>query len=82
MAANNKMVWTDRGIEWLTNAVIELASINSYNASRLLNTFQQVRRLKPDLQKKVRSALTTIMEEIPPKISATVHQQAASYLGR
>ena len=46
MATNNKMVWTDRGIQWLANTVIELASINGYNASRLLNTFQQVRKLK------------------------------------
>jgi aminopeptidase N len=80
MATNNKMVWTDRGIQWLANTVIELASINGYNASRLLNTFQQVRRLKPDLQNKVRSALAEIVDKVPRDISATVHEQAKSYL--
>ncbi|MGO9116304.1 MAG: DUF3458 domain-containing protein [Desulfomonilaceae bacterium] len=80
MATNNKMVWTDRGIQWLANTVIELARINSYNASRLLNTFQQVRKLKPDLHNKVRSALIEIVDKVPRDISATVHEQAKSYL--
>jgi aminopeptidase N len=80
MAANNKMVWTDEGIHWLTNTLIELAGINSYTASRLLNTFQQVRRLKPDLQAKVKSALAEIVDKVPRDVSATVHEQARSYL--
>ncbi len=80
MAANNKMVWTDQGIEWLTNAVVELAGINGYNASRLLNTFQQVRRLKTGLQTKVRSVLAEIVDKVPRSTSATVHEQAKSYL--
>ena len=63
------MVWTDQGIQWLTNTVIELAGINAYTASRLLNTFQQVRRLKPDLQNKVKSALAEIVDKVP-RISA------------
>jgi aminopeptidase N len=80
MAANNKKVWTDEGIRWLTNALIELAGINSYTASRLLNTFQQVRRLKPDLQAKVKSALAEIVDNVPRDVSPTVHEQARSYL--
>ena len=80
MATNNKMVWSDRGVQWLANAVIELASINGYNASRLLNTFQQVRKLKPDLHNKVKSALAEIVDKVPRDISATVHEQAKSYL--
>jgi aminopeptidase N len=80
MAANNKMVWTDQGIQWLTSTLIELAGINAYTASRLLNTFQQVRRLKPDLQAKVKSALAEIVDKVPRDVSATVHEQARSYL--
>jgi aminopeptidase N len=45
MAVNNKMVWTDQGIAWVTDTVIELAPINMTTASRMLNTFQHVRRL-------------------------------------
>ena len=68
------------GIQWLANAVIELAGINGYNASRLLNTFQQIRKLKPDLHNKVKSALAEIVDKVPRNISATVHEQAKSYL--
>jgi len=81
MAVNNKMVWTDQGTDWLTNTLIELAHINSYTASRLLNTFQQARRLKPDLRMKVKAALERIMDSVPREVSATVHEQARSYLG-
>ncbi len=80
MATNNKMVWTDEGIQWLTSTLIELARINAYTASRLLNTFQQVRRLKPDLQAKVKSVLAEIVDKVPRDVSATVHEQARSYL--
>jgi aminopeptidase N len=80
MAMNNKMIWTDQGIDWLTGSLIELASINGYVASRLLNTFQQVRNLKPDLQVKVRAALKTIADEVPDEVSPVVHAQAVGYL--
>jgi aminopeptidase N len=80
MAFNNKMVWEDRGIRWVTETVIELAPINGFAASRLLHTFQHVAKLKPDLQTKVRSALARIVEEVAEKVSATVHGQAKLYL--
>jgi aminopeptidase N len=80
MAMNNKMLWTDQGINWLTESLIELASINGYVASRLLNTFQQVRNLKPDLQVKVRAALKRIAHEVQDEVSPTVHAQALAYL--
>ncbi len=80
MAANNKMVWTDRGILWLTDTVIELAPLNATTAGRLLNTFQHVRRLKPRLQEKVRPALERILENVPEHDSPSVHGQAKAYL--
>ncbi len=52
MAANNKMVWTDQGTGWVADTVIELAPINATTTGRLLNTFQHVSLLKPDLQGK------------------------------
>lgn len=82
MAANNKMVWTDTGIRWVTYSVIYLAGINQYTASRLLNTFQQYRKLRPYLQEKVRPALNRIVEKVPAEVSPTVHAQAQAYLGR
>jgi aminopeptidase N len=81
MAGNNKMVWTDRGIGWVADTVIELASINGYVASRLLNTFQMAGRLKPELQAKVMEALERIVEAVPDRVSPTVHGQARAYIG-
>lgn len=81
MCANTKMVWTDRGIDWVRDRVVELARINDYTASRLLNTFQQCRNLKPDEQDRVKAALGAIADKIPEEVSPTVHRQALTYLG-
>jgi aminopeptidase N len=81
MAANNKMVWTDRGIQWITDTIIELAPINATTTSRLLNTFQHVQRLKPELQEKVRASLDRILTQVSLADSPTVHGQAKAYLG-
>jgi aminopeptidase N len=81
MAVNNKMVWTDRGMKWVTDTVVELARINAYTAGRLLNTFQHVREFKPNLQAKVKSALEGIVTEVPESVSPPIHGQARAYLG-
>jgi len=80
MATNNKVVWTDRGIQWVADTVIELAPINATTTSRLLNTFQHVRRLKPELKGKVVPALERILKHITHEVSPTVHGQAGAYL--
>jgi aminopeptidase N len=80
MAVNNKMVWTDRGIQWVADTVVGLAPINATTASRLLNTFQHVRRLKPELKGKVLPALQRIVQAITPEISPTIHGQADAYV--
>lgn len=83
MAANTKMIWTDPvGIEWIKNTVIWLAPVNDYTASRILNTFQQYRRLKPELQAKVGPALEAIRDAVPTELSPTIHGQAKAYLGQ
>ncbi len=80
MAANTKMVWTEQGVQWAADTVIELASINGYVASRLLNTFQLVRLLKTDLRTLVSNALERIVRDVPAGVSPTVHGQARAYL--
>lgn len=80
MALNNKMVWTDEGIAWLTDTVIELAPVNMTTTSRLLNTFQQARNLRPALKEKVMSALMRIVEELPNADFPVVHNQAKAYM--
>jgi aminopeptidase N len=80
MAANNKMVWTDRGIGWLTDTVIELAPINATTTGRLLNTFQHVRKLRPPLQVKVKAALERILQHVAEEACPAVYGQAKAYL--
>ena len=80
MAANNKMVWTDRGIQWITDTIIELAPINATTTGRLLNTFQHVGKLKPQLREKVRAALERIVESVSEHDSPAVYGQASAYL--
>jgi aminopeptidase N len=81
MASNNKVLWTDRGIPWLADTVIRLSPINTTTASRLLNAFQHVKTLKPDLQGKVVAALEHVAREVPESISPTIAGQARAYLG-
>jgi aminopeptidase N len=80
MATNNKMVWTDRGIEWVTDTVIELAPINATTTGRLLNTFQHVKKLKPALREKVEAALERIVQNVSKEASPAVYGQATAYL--
>ena len=80
MAANNKMVWTDQGIRWVADTVIELAPINATTTGRLLNTFQQVKNLKPSLKEKVIAALEHILQNVSEESSPSVYGQAHGYL--
>ncbi len=80
MATNNKMVWTDQGIRWVADTVIELAPINATTTCRLLNTFQQVKNLKPVLRGKVIAALEHIVQNVSEESSPSVYGQARSYL--
>ncbi len=80
MAANNKKVWTDEGIQWIGDTIIELAPINATTTSRLLNTFQHVRNLKPELQKKVIPTLERIVKNVSAEASPTIFGQASAYL--
>ncbi len=80
MASNNKMVWTDRGINWLADTVIEFAPINATTTGRLLNTFQHVRKLRSPLQTRVRAALERIVQHVSEETCPAVHGQARAYL--
>jgi aminopeptidase N len=80
MAANTRMLWTDRGISWLGEKVIQLAPINATTASRMLNAFQHVRRLKPPLPDKVTAVLEEVVARVDDATSPTIHRQARSYL--
>lgn len=80
LALNTKMIWTDPGIRWVGDIVMELAPVNSTIASRVLNTFQHVDKLKPVLQEPVTKVLETITQTVDKKVSPTIAGQARSYL--
>jgi aminopeptidase N len=81
MANNNKVIWNKRGVNWIADMVIELARFNYTNAGRMLNTFQHLRKMKPELQLLVTSALKRIVDKVPDRVSAAIHRQAKAYLG-
>ncbi len=80
MATNNKMLWTDRGINWIADTIIELAPINAVTTGRLLNTFQHVRKLRSPLREKVESALERIEKNVSADKCPSVYGQAVTYL--
>lgn len=80
MANNHKMIWNTRGINWIADVIIELAPVNYTNAGRMLNTFQYVRMMKPELREKVAAALERIVSEVSEKTSPAIHRQAKAYL--
>jgi aminopeptidase N len=80
MAVNNKMVWTDQGVSWIADTVIELALINATTTGRLLNTFQHVRSLRPPLKDKVVAALDRIAQRVSKEACPAVYGQARAYL--
>jgi hypothetical protein len=50
-------------------------------ASRLLNTFQHARNLRPALKPKVLDALARIVSALPEAEHPALHNQARAYLG-
>ncbi len=80
MANNNKIIWNERGINRIADLVIEIAPANYMNASRMLNTFQYVRKMKPDLQALVLAALERIVGNVSDHTCPAVHRQARAYL--
>ncbi|MGC8605627.1 MAG: DUF3458 domain-containing protein, partial [Desulfomonilaceae bacterium] len=79
MAGNTKKIWTKEGILWATQVIIDLASLNTYVASKLLNVFQDYKRMRPNVKSMTGDALKAIIEEIPEKINPTINRQALSY---
>jgi aminopeptidase N len=80
MAFNTRMAWTDRGMEWVRDNVIEFSKINTTLATRLLNTFQLVNRMRPEVRRKVLKHLRIIEKKC--RGNPAVLGQARAYLGK
>ena len=80
MANNNEVIWNERGVSWIADLVIELAPVNYTNSSRMLNSFQHVRKMKPGIQPLVLAALERIVGAVSEGTSPPVHRHARAYL--
>lgn len=80
MTANNKMLWTDRGIDWLAETAIRVASANENTAVRLVGAFRQVARLADDLRPRVVAALETMRDGINEITAPSVAGRICTYL--
>lgn len=80
MAANNKMLWTDRGIKWVADVAIRMAAINENTAYRLVACFQQVNKLADDIKPKVITALENMRDAIDESRQPSVAGRIRSYL--
>jgi len=80
MTANNKMLWTDQGIAWVADRVIELAPINQNTALHLLAAFRHVHKLAEDLKPKVLAALERMHAEVDAVQAPSVAGRVGAYL--
>ncbi|MDA0991390.1 MAG: M1 family metallopeptidase, partial [Verrucomicrobia bacterium] len=80
MTGNNKMLWTDAGLQWLTEMIISLAPASENTTIRLLACLQQVNDLAPDLKPKVVAALQAMDAAIDNKALPSVGGRIAAYL--
>ncbi len=81
VAANNRVLWTARGLDWLADTVIKLAPVNENTAIRLLGCLQLVRRLDDDLRPPALAALERMRAGIDPARAPSVLGRVRAYLG-
>jgi len=81
MTGNNKMLWTDEGIEWIMRTAIRLAKVNQYTALRLIACFALVEKLGDDLKPKVINALETVRDEVGRSEAPSLVGRVEAYLG-
>lgn len=80
MGSNNKMLWTDSGIRWMTDTVIRMAPINENTVNRLVAAFQQVKDLPDDLRPRVVAALETMHRKIDQSAAPSVAGRIREFL--
>jgi aminopeptidase N len=80
MAGNNKMLWTDAGIDWVRETVCRLAPINENTALRLVSCFQLAHQLADDLKPKVLKALEDMRRGLDASITPSIAGRIEAYL--
>jgi aminopeptidase N len=80
LTTNNKMLWTARGIRWMTETVCKLAPVNEYVALSVLAAFQQAHNLAPDLKPKVMESLGEMKSRVDAAAYPSVSGRIEAYL--
>ena len=81
MGSNNKMLWTDSGLEWLAETVVRSAKVNENTALRLVDSLRLVNQLDDDLKPKVLAALESMRDGISADHAPAVRGRIDAYLG-
>ena len=74
MCANNKMLWTEAGQDWLVAATAKMAAINDYTASRIASSLQLVDKMQPDLK----ACATLTLEKMKHQVDSSKSPMTAS----
>jgi aminopeptidase N len=77
---NNGLIWTDTGIQWLRDTVIDMASVNENTALRLVSVFQLVQKLRDPLRSNVLAALGQMRAAIEPDACPALAGRLSSFL--
>ena len=79
MLANSRMLWSEAGMEWLTDVVVRVADVSEYVAVGLLEGLQQAPHLRGDLKPLVARTLTHLGDIIDPVTHPSVAGRIALY---
>lgn len=80
MAANNAQLWSDQGLVWAEEALVELASVNEYVALNFLSAFQLAPSFQEPLRTRVRALLERLSGKIPQNKCLSLHARIREIL--
>jgi aminopeptidase N len=81
LAANNALLWTERGLRWAAQTACKLAPVNENTTLRLIDAFRLVAKLPPDLRPQVAHTLETILDGVDAARCPSVAGRVRAYLG-
>jgi len=65
--ANNGLIWTDEGLKWIGEKIVQLTDKNEYLANRMVGAFRFVSKMKPELKMKVTQTLEEALKQLDSK---------------
>jgi aminopeptidase N len=80
MAANNKLLWTERGLDWAVETAVRLSRAGEHTALRLVDAFRLAHGLGPDLKPPVLGALRRILDGIDAAQCPSLAGRVRTYL--